>query len=140
MRFPFILLLFLFFVAQSQGQASKIIHQTFTLDGAEKININVVGARVEIKETRGSRILIETHISISMPNERLLDYVANGGRYDLIKELDVSKNELIISSKKTNNVLVIRGEECYEEVSYVFYLPIAVRYANNSTISTLSKE
>ena len=122
------------------AQSSKVIHQTFTLDGAEKVNINVVGSRIEMKETKGSRILVETTVKLSMPNDRLLDYVANSGRYDLEKELDEGKKELILASKKSNNVLIVKGKECYEEISYIFYLPSAVRVVNNSTISNMNKE
>jgi membrane protease subunit (stomatin/prohibitin family) len=90
----------LLFASSLSAQASKTIHQTFTVDGAEQVNINVVGSKVEIKETKGSRILVETTVLLSVSNARLLDFVANSGRYDLEKTADPATNELTISSKK----------------------------------------
>jgi hypothetical protein len=116
------------------GQVSKTLHQTFTLDGAEKVNVNVVGKNVELKETKGSRILVETKVTISLPNPRLLDFVANSGRYDLLKTVDAGTRELTIASKKSNDVIVVKGQECSEVLEYVIYLPESVKFANNSTI------
>ena len=115
-------------------QVTKTLHQTFTLDAAEKVNVNVVARRVEMKETKGSRILVETKVTISLPNDRLLDFVCNSGRYDLIKTIDASTRELTISSKKTNDILIIKGEECVEILEYVIYMPTSVKLANNSTL------
>ncbi|MBL4649827.1 MAG: hypothetical protein JKY03_08850 [Aureispira sp.] len=118
----------------SFGQVTKTLHQTFTLDAAEKVNINVVAKGVIMKETKGTRILVETKVTISLPNARLLDFVCNSGRYDLIKTIDASTRELTISSKKTNDILIIKGEECVEVLEYIIYMPISVKFANNSTL------
>lgn len=122
------------------GQSSKTIHQTFQVDNAQKININVVGTKVEMRETKGSRVMVEVSVKLSVPNDRLLDFVINNGRYDLNRELNSASGELTISSKKTNNVLIVQGKECYEEISYVFYLPPAIKYANNSTIENTNRD
>lgn len=121
-------------------QVSKTIHQTFTIDGTEKININVVGSKVEMRETKGSRVLCEVTVKLAVANERLLDFVANSGRYDLDKVVDNATNELTISSKKSNNVIVVKGEEIREEISYIFYIPATIKFVNNSTIQDMSKE
>ncbi len=133
---PCLLCLFFFFACSAflAAQASKTVHQTFMLDGAQKVNINVVGTKVEIRETKGSRVLVEMSIKLSVPNERLLDYVINNGRYDLLHELNNATGELTITSPRTNNVLLVKGQECYEDLTYVIYLPAAVKFANNSTI------
>lgn len=118
----------------SWAQVSKTIHQTFTLEEAEKVNINVIGTDVEMKETKGSRILVETHIKISVPNEALLNYIVNNGRYDLMKEVDNTNGEITLKSKKTRDVLIIQGKEVNEELSYTIYMPTSIKYANNSTL------
>jgi hypothetical protein len=122
------------------AQSSKTIHQTFQLDGVSKVNINVVGSKIEMRETKGSRVMVEMTIKLSVPNDRLLDFVINNGRYDLLKETDNTSGELVISSKRGNNVLIVQGKECFEEVSYVFYLPPAIKYANNSTIENINRD
>ena len=116
------------------SQVTKTLHQTFSIDAAEKVNLNVVAKKIELKETKGSRILIETKITISLPNERLLDFISNSGRYDLIKTVDGATRELSIASKKSTDVIVVKGEECHEILEYTIYMPQAIKFANNSTL------
>lgn len=137
----FVYVLFgLFLPFDTIAQSAKTLHQTFQTDNAQKININVVGSKVEMRETKGSRILVEMTIILSVPNERLLDFVINKGRYDLSKELDSTTGELTISSQRTNNVLIVQGKECYEEINYIFYIPPSIKYANNSTIESFGRD
>jgi len=143
MNYTFILTCIICFFASTVGwsqQVSKTLHQTLTTDGAEKININVVGSKIEMRETKGSRILCEVTIRLAVSNERLLDFVANSGRYDLEKIVDNAVNELTISSQKSNNVIVVKGEEIREDISYIFYIPATVKFVNNSTVQDMSKE
>ena len=119
------------------AQSSKTIHQTFTLEDATKVNIDVVGSQIEMRETKGSRVLVETTVTLSVANDRLLDFVANSGRYDLVKTIDEGLGEMTIESQKTQSVIMVKGEECQEELRYVFYIPTAVKYANNSTIEKI---
>ncbi len=136
MNWKLILTILCFFLLSGamSAQVSKTLHQTFTLDGAQKVNVNVVGKKIEIKETKGSRILIEVKVTISLPNANLLNYIANDGRYDLIKTLNAGTKELSIGSKKSNDVIIIKGEECLESLEYIIYLPESVKFANNSTL------
>jgi hypothetical protein len=129
----FCLLFFVFLAFAAKGQMTKTIHQTFTLDDAKSVDINVVGKNIEIRETKGSRVMVEITIQISDPNERLLDFIINSGRYNLDKTIDVAQGRLKIASKRTNNVIMVKGKECYEQLSYIFYVPAAVKYVNNST-------
>jgi hypothetical protein len=122
------------------AQSTKTIHQTFPVDNASKIVLNVVGTEIDVRETKGSRVLVETTVRLSISNDRLLDYVVNSNRYDLIKTIDPLTKELVLSSPKGNNMIIVKGKEVMEEVSYVFYLPTALRYANISTIKKNSKE
>lgn len=142
-RFTLLLLLAALFCFCQFGyaqQSSKTIHQTFTMDGAEKIVVNVVGSNVEMRETKGSRILCEITVKLTVANDKLLDFVCNSGRYDLEKTLDAATGELTLASKKSNNVIMVKGEECREELHYVFYIPATVKFANNSTIQGISKD
>lgn len=143
MNFPtihFALLLLLGCCGWATAQSTKTIHQTFALDGAHKVNVNVVGNSVEMRETKGSRVLVEVTVKLSVPNDRLLDFVVNSGRYDLDKILESATGELTISSKRTNNVIMVKGKECYEELSYIFYIPASIKYVNNSTIENINRE
>ena len=122
------------------AQSTKTIHQTFTLDESNNVDINVVGKNIEIRETKGSRVLVEITIQISDPNERLLDFLVNSGRYNLDKTVESSQGKLKIASKRTNNVVMIKGKECYEQISYIFYVPNSIKYVNNSTTEEDKRE
>lgn len=134
----FSVLFFGFWQNLACAQVSKTIHQTFTVDGAQIVNINVVGSKVEMRETKGTRVLVETTVRLSVPNDRLLDFVVTSGRYDLIKTFIESSGEVVLESKKDNNVIMVKGEECHEEISYIFYIPTAIKFANNSTIEKVA--
>ena len=120
-------LFFLLGLNCSFGQVSKKTHQTIILGNAEAIKISIKDATVEIKETKGTRILIETSILLSVPNEALLDFVIENGRYELVQIMDEASRELSIESKKDNNVIVVKGETCKEHITYTIYVPANVR-------------
>jgi hypothetical protein len=113
------------------AQSSKTIHQTLALDGAEKVVVNIIGSNVEMREIpemEGSLILCEITVKLSVDNDKFLNFVCNSGRYELEKTLDAATGELTLASKKNNNVMMIKGEECYEELHYVFYVPASVKF------------
>jgi hypothetical protein len=122
------------------AQTTKTIHQTFNLDGAQKVTINFVGKSIEVRETKGSRVLVEVSVKLGLPNDRLLDFVINQGRYNLEVSRNTATGELIITSKKSNNVLIMKGQECPEELAYIVYVPAAIKFVNNSTVENSSRE
>lgn len=111
----------------SFGQVSKKTYQTIIAGNAEAVRINITGANVDFKETKGSRILVETMIKLSVPNEALLNFVIENGRYELSQTMDASTRELVLESKKDKNVIVVKGEICAEEVTYIVYVPSNIR-------------
>ncbi|MCH2022445.1 MAG: hypothetical protein MK207_08210 [Saprospiraceae bacterium] len=91
---------------------------------AETIIIDIKGDEVEIKETKGTRILVETLVKLSLPNEALLNFVIESGRYQLIKKYNSSTRELSLKSKKNRNIIIVKGNECQEEIKYKIYIPL----------------
>jgi hypothetical protein len=124
----FISLLFLMTGKPLNAQVTTLLHQAFSTDGASTIRINIDEDNIKIKETKGSRVIIETRISISLPNKNLLDFIAGNGRYDLIKSYDTSTKEIVLSSKDHKNVLIVKGEVCEEMLDYIIYIPPTLRY------------
>lgn len=124
----FISLLFLMTGKPLNAQVTTLLHQAFSTDGASTIRINIDEDNIKIKETKGSRVIIETRISISLPNKNLLDFIAGNGRYDLIKSYDTSTKEIVLSSKDHKNVLIVKGEICEEMLDYTIYIPPTLRY------------
>lgn len=120
--------LFFFFLSQlCLGQVSKKTYQTIIANNTEVVRINIEGATVELKETKGSRILVETIVKLSVPNEALLDFVIGNGRYELVQTKDDSKRELLLEAKKNKNVILVKGEACAEVVSYIVYVPSSMK-------------
>lgn len=109
------------------GQVSKKTYQTIIANNTSLIKINIKGGTVSLKETKGSRVLVETMIKLSVPNEALLNFVISNGRYELIQKKDDSKRELLLEEKKNRNVILVKGEACAEVVSYTIYVPSSMK-------------
>lgn len=118
--------------------ASGIYHKTITANNIQQVNLDVEG-NVNIKSTKGSRILVEVNIKIGVPNKNLVDYLIKSGRYDLVVERKENVGEMIISSKKTKNVLMVKGKECKEELEYTIFLPEQIQLVNSGTASTAGR-
>lgn len=110
-------------------QASQNTHQMFaSKSGIIKLVLNaeVAPEDVVIRKTQGSRVVVETTIELTGANERLLQYLADNGRYELSHSFDVTDNAMVLSPKKNNNVIVIKGKECEEDLSYVIFVPSSI--------------
>ncbi len=128
---------FLFFTISINlsAQASQKTPQLVTLPkGITELHIQAESDRVQIVKTKGSRISIETNIKISAGTMPLLKYLIDNGRYALAAKSDVHQNTLILSPQKNKKVLLIKGEECSEEVMYKIHIPASVKYVK--TLST----
>ncbi|MCH2042815.1 MAG: hypothetical protein MK212_01640 [Saprospiraceae bacterium] len=90
------------------------------------LNGDIAAEDVLIRKTQGSRIVVETTIKLTGANERLLQYLADNGRYELNYSFDVTDNAIILSPKKNNNVIVIKGKECSENLSYIIFVPSSI--------------
>jgi len=109
------------------GQVTKKAYQTILANNTDLVKIHIEGSNVEIKETKGSRILIETRIRLSVPNEALLSFVIENGRYKLVQTKDEPRRELLLEEKKDKNVILVKGEACIERISYTIYVPSFIK-------------
>ena len=124
----FIILIALLFISSlCFSQVSKKTYQTIMTGNAESIKIDIEGAKVDLKETKGTRILVETSVQLSLPNEALLNFVVESGRYELTKTVDATSRQLSLSSKKNKNVIVVKGETCKEKIVYTIYVPNTIK-------------
>ncbi len=123
------LLFFLCFFAEMRGQASNKTSQIAILPtGVTKIRINAPSNRIQVLKTKGTRISIETAIRINAGTLPLLDYLIKSGRYELDVIVDGQTNILTLSPPKSNKVLLVKGEECQEAVTYKIHIPETVDY------------
>ncbi|MCP4440748.1 MAG: hypothetical protein GY810_17510 [Aureispira sp.] len=107
------------------GQAEKKIGKHVTLmESVDQLIIQLPKNKVEVKEIKGSRILIEIQITLSSGNLQLLDYLTNAGRYEVAAKLNQGKEALLITkAAKNNNIIIQKGKEIHEDISYVIYVP-----------------
>ena len=118
-----------------QAQASLKFNETFPSNNAVKINLDVENDKIEVKTIKGSRIVVETMITISSPNDRLLEFIAEGGRYKLEHHFDEGKNEMNLVSKKNKDIITIKGKEIEEHFTYTIYVPESTKYVNETLAS-----
>jgi len=120
LNFPFILF----------AQVSTTLNQSFKIDMAESVSIQVNSPNLKVKYIQGSRILVETKISLSIDNSILLDLIVQKGRYDLIKKLDMNTKSIKLIPKNNHSLIVIKGKELEEQISYTIYIPKEMTYIN----------
>lgn len=109
------------------GQLSKQTTQTIPISGAQSLRVAIPHAKLDFKETNGDRLIIEANIELSVPNETLLNFVINNGRYQLQWTVDPTTRELLLTSERDRDMLVVRGEVCQERVIYTIYIPKKMR-------------
>ncbi|WMX14077.1 MULTISPECIES: hypothetical protein [unclassified Aureispira] len=120
--------IFFIFPILLSAQVSTSLNQSFTIDAAQSISIQVNSPNLNIKYIQGSRILVETRVSLAIDNTALLEFIAQKGRYDLIKEIDPNTKCLKLTPRKNENLLVVKGEQLQENVSYTIYIPQHMAY------------
>lgn len=133
------LLISFWFSSQAFTQASTTVQTTIAAQDIKGVAFNLDAKKFEIKETKGSRIMIEIKITVGTPNEHLLKYLVEGGRYELVQEINPSTQVLKLSRKPNMNVLLIKGKECTEDLEFVVYLPSNVKFASGIEETALNK-
>lgn len=129
----YILLLMLGTPLFAFSQISKSITQTFNINDAESLSVNLNSSNIQIKYTKGSRILVETTIETSLDNPPLLEFLVQQGRYDLNKEYNPNTRSLsLFNKKKEKDVIIVKGKQLEEELTYIIYVPnkLAIFTAN----------
>jgi hypothetical protein len=123
------LLFFLCFFAEVRGQASNKTAQIATLPiGTTTVRINALSSQIEIFKTKGTRISIETAVRIKIGTLPLLDYLFKSGRYKMDVLVNGQLNMLTLSPPINNNVLLVKGAECEENITYKIHIPETVKH------------
>jgi len=126
----FVLVAFLAITQVSFGQASLKFNQTFSANAAQKVNMDVPSKNIKIKTIKGSRVIVETAITISSNNNKLLEFMAKEGRYNLDQSFDDQTHELTLKAKKRKNLIRVKGKELKEKVEYTIYVPTFTKFVN----------
>lgn len=126
---PCLFLLLTFQYGFSQGQVSQYLHQILDVEQDEdnrptSIYIKLHTSRVEVKQVKGTRMMITGKISLGMPNVFFLDVLIEKGRYELFLSSDGGSGLRL--EDKFRQPMILQGEQCREEVTYVVYVPETV--------------
>lgn len=116
------------------AQVTRSANQAITATDVTTLNLDLKSEAVEIKETKGSRVIIESHITLeSINNTTLLEFLIKSGRYNLDNTLDPTAGILTVSRKTSGNVLLVKGQECRESVRYVILVPESIKKINKNS-------
>lgn len=113
----------------SQGHVSQYLHQILNSE-TEKDNpptnlfLKLHTSNVEIKYTRGSRVMITGKVLLGISNIFFLDVLIEKGRYELFLSSDGGSGLRL--EDKSRQPMILQGEQCREEVTYVIYIPETV--------------
>ena len=79
----------------SVAQTSSIkLNQTFSSREINSIDVDIKNPNLQVKTIKGSIIVVEISIEISSTNFRLLEFVADKGRYNILGKFDKENNLL----------------------------------------------
>jgi len=119
--------LFLVLVTVSFGttlfaQLKETIHQTFEIDEAESINLDIAGD-YEIIKWAGNTLMSKTYIELSDAKPSILNYyLKEEGRYEL--EGNASGESFsLVSKDKNRRPIKYKELTCYEYTKVVIYVP-----------------
>jgi hypothetical protein len=136
---PCLFLLVTFQYGLSQGQVSQYLHQILSVEQDKdnppsSIYIKLHTSRVEVHQLKGTRMMVTGKILLGLPNVFFLDVLIEKGRYELFLSSDGGSGLRL--EDKFRQPLILQGEQCREEVSYVIYVPetvTSVAFENTST-------
>jgi len=94
MKFLSILLLFCLSFQTMNAQLSKTIHQTYDINDAEKVNLQIVG-EYKLEKWPGNTIMTVTSVELYDAKPSILKYFVDSGRYEILSE----ENNAIYSLK-----------------------------------------
>lgn len=131
MRFFLLFILAFILGTAVQAQSSrKSTQQAFVTDNINRIRFNIDPNNIEVKTTRGTRLIIEINVAINS-SMTLLDYAIGTGRYNV--EQVVEGDVMTINPSERKQAIMIRGQEIQEEITYTIYMPEHLEQKNTAT-------
>jgi hypothetical protein len=134
MRYFITVFIAVIFSTSLSAQATATTNELITATNIEVLNLDLDSDNIEIKETKGSRVIIESHIELTtVSNSAMLKFLVSSGRYALENRADATTQTLSITRKKTMNVLLVKGKECEEVISYTILIPNSIKVVNTKS-------
>lgn len=116
------------------AQATASVNQTINTQDITTLQLDLNSSNIEIRETKGSRLIVETHITVEgINNPALLEYIVKSGRYELNGVADVSTQTLTLSQKGNAKLLVVKGQTCTEQIHYTILVPSNIKNVDQNS-------
>ncbi|MGH1337552.1 MAG: hypothetical protein ACRBFS_15620 [Aureispira sp.] len=137
MKHLFIVLMWLAACSTSYAQATASTNQTISVGAIASLQLDLRSESIEIRTTKGSRVIIESHITLeNINNNSMLEYLIKAGRYELITNMDASSKSLTVQRKVNSNVILVKGQECTENIRYVVLVPDSIKTVKENGATT----
>lgn len=121
MRYLFILAIGLFSTQTISAQLSQVIHQTFAIDEADAISLDIVG-EYEIEKWAGNTVMTETSIQIYDATPSIFKFFVKEGRYEILGESKDTDYQLSSKDTERRTIRTKRGD-CYEFIKIRVFVP-----------------
>lgn len=110
-------------LTQGQGQVQKTLHQTFDINGADKIQVSLAD-NYDVQTWAGNNVMIEMTIKLSHVQQNVLDYVVHQeGRYN-IQLLRPQENIVqLVSKNPSRKSISVKGVDAEEVVLVRIFVP-----------------
>ncbi len=130
-------LLLLAACSTSFAQATASTNQTISVGELNSLELDLRSSNVEIRSTKGSRVIIESHVTLeTVNNNSMLEYLIKAGRYELLTTTDAGAKSIHIQRKVNSNILIIKGQECAESVRYIVLVPDSIKTIKENGVTT----
>ncbi len=103
------------------GQLKETIHQTFEIEDAQSINLDLAGD-FEIVKWAGNTLMSKTYIELSDAKPSILNYYLKEGRYELIGN-PTGESFSLVAKDKNRRAIKYKALTCYEYTKIVIYVP-----------------
>lgn len=116
-----LVLVTLFWGTTLAAQLKETVHQTFEIDEAQSINLDLAGD-FEIVKWAGNTLMSKTYIELSDAKPSILNYYLKEGRYEL--EGNASGESFsLVAKDKVRKAIQFKELTCYEYTNVVIYVP-----------------
>lgn len=132
MKFLSIILLFCFSAQTVNAQLSKVIHQTYDINDAETISLQITG-EYKIEKWAGNTIMTETSVELYDAKPSILKYFVENGRYEIVAE-DKDATYSLKSKDSERKAIKTKKGECYEFVKIRIFVPEDFEVVNENSL------
>lgn len=136
--FATLFLLSLMFSTTTSAQLKETLHQTFAIDEANKITIDLP-SEVEIVQWAGNTLMTETYIELSDARPSILRYYVGEGRYEILGTA-TGENYSLVAKDKIRKIIRYKDLECYEFVRVKLFVPDDFEVVNETTLVRMDEE